>query len=211
MEAEIAIEKLNGSIPEGNTEPITVKFANSPATAKAALGPPLAPYIPICRGFYQPYRSTTNPNYRYSPISTYCAPESTIQLHQTIPTPLPTQTTINLANVLSASSTLRAPAPTTSISNSSISNAVYSGWCIFVYNLGSETDENMLWQLFGPFGAVQGVKISRDTLTQKCKGYGFVTMTNYDEAIQAIKHLNGFTLGGRILQVSFKTNNNKLY
>lgn len=31
-EAEDAIEKLNGKIPAGCTEPITVKFANSPAT-----------------------------------------------------------------------------------------------------------------------------------------------------------------------------------
>lgn len=30
-----------------------------------------------------------------------------------------------------------------------------SGWCIFVYNLAPETEENILWQLFGPFGAVQ--------------------------------------------------------
>lgn len=35
-----------------------------------------------------------------------------------------------------------------------------SGWCIFVYNLAPETEENVLWQLFGPFGAVQSVKVS---------------------------------------------------
>jgi len=34
-----------------------------------------------------------------------------------------------------------------------------SGWCIFVYNLAPETEENVLWQLFGPFGAVQAVKV----------------------------------------------------
>lgn len=33
------------------------------------------------------------------------------------------------------------------------------GWCIFVYNLAPETEENVLWQLFGPFGAVQSVKV----------------------------------------------------
>ena len=35
-----------------------------------------------------------------------------------------------------------------------------SGWCIFVYNLAPETEENILWQLFGPFGAVQNVKVN---------------------------------------------------
>jgi len=34
-----------------------------------------------------------------------------------------------------------------------------SGWCLFVYNLAPETEENVLWQLFGPFGAVQNVKV----------------------------------------------------
>ena len=41
------------------------------------------------------------------------------------------------------------------------------------------------------------------------EGFGFVTMTNYDEAVVAIQSLNGYTLGNRVLQVSFKTNNTK--
>uniref|UniRef100_A0A4X2KCZ7 ELAV-like protein n=1 Tax=Vombatus ursinus TaxID=29139 RepID=A0A4X2KCZ7_VOMUR len=81
-----------------------------------------------------------------------------------------------------------------------------SGWCIFVYNLSPESDESVLWQLFGPFGAVNSVKIIRDVNTNKCKGFGFVTMTSYDEAALAIAFLNGYRLGGRVLQVSFKTN-----
>ena len=44
-----------------------------------------------------------------------------------------------------------------------------SGWCIFVYNLAPETEENILWQLFGPFGALQNVKVIRDLQTNKCK------------------------------------------
>lgn len=81
-----------------------------------------------------------------------------------------------------------------------------TGWCIFVYNLAPDTEESLLWQLFGPFGAVQSVKVIRDLQTNKCKGFGFVTMTNYDESLVAIQSLNGYTLGNRVLQVSFKTN-----
>lgn len=81
-----------------------------------------------------------------------------------------------------------------------------AGWCIFVYNLAPETEDSTLWQLFGPFGAVQNVKVIRDFQSQKCKGFGFVTMTNYDESLMAIQSLNGFALGNRVLQVSFKTN-----
>uniref|UniRef100_A0A8C0AQY9 RRM domain-containing protein n=1 Tax=Buteo japonicus TaxID=224669 RepID=A0A8C0AQY9_9AVES len=80
-----------------------------------------------------------------------------------------------------------------------------TGWCIFVYNLAPEADESVLWQLFGPFGAVTNVKVIRDFATNKCKGFGFVTMTNYEEAAMAIASLNGYRLGDRVLQVSFKT------
>ncbi|XP_077400313.1 ELAV-like protein 2 isoform X3 [Vanacampus margaritifer] len=80
------------------------------------------------------------------------------------------------------------------------------GWCIFVYNLAPDADESILWQMFGPFGAVTNVKVIRDFNTNKCKGFGFVTMTNYDEAAVAIGSLNGYRLGERVLQVSFKTN-----
>ena len=98
-----------------------------------------------------------------------------------------------------------APVP---MSNNLINNNSGGGpitsWCLFVYNLAPETEENHLWQLFGPFGAVQNVKVMRDFATQKCKGYGFVTMTNYEEALLAITYLNGFMLANRVLQVSFK-------
>ncbi|XP_030578782.1 ELAV-like protein 1 isoform X5 [Archocentrus centrarchus] len=80
-----------------------------------------------------------------------------------------------------------------------------SGWCIFIYNLGQEADEAMLWQMFGPFGAVLNVKVIRDFNTNKCKGFGFVTMANYEEAAMAIHSLNGYRLGDKVLQVSFKT------
>uniref|UniRef100_UPI003AB0743F ELAV-like protein 1 isoform X2 n=1 Tax=Centroberyx gerrardi TaxID=166262 RepID=UPI003AB0743F len=80
-----------------------------------------------------------------------------------------------------------------------------AGWCIFIYNLGQDADEGFLWQMFGPFGAVANVKVIRDFNTNKCKGFGFVTMTNYEEAAMAIASLNGYRLGDKVLQVSFKT------
>uniref|UniRef100_A0A182P956 RRM domain-containing protein n=1 Tax=Anopheles epiroticus TaxID=199890 RepID=A0A182P956_9DIPT len=167
MEAEKAIKELNGTVPKGSTEPITVKFANNPSSTKTV--PPLAAYLgpQAARRFPGPIHHPTGrfssaiPNYRYSP----------------------------LAGDLLANSMI----PTNAIANG-------SGWCIFVYNLAPETEENVLWQLFGPFGAVQSVKVIKDLQTNKCKGFGFVTMTNYDEAVVAIQSLNGYTLGNRVLQ-----------
>ncbi|XP_026276247.1 ELAV-like protein 3 isoform X14 [Frankliniella occidentalis] len=169
MEAERAIQELNGTVPKGSTEPITVKFANNPSNNNKAM-PPLAAYLApqAARRFGGPMHHPTG-RFRYSP----------------------------LAGDLLGQSML----PGNSMSG--------SGWCIFVYNLAPETEENVLWQLFGPFGAVQSVKVIRDLQTNKCKGFGFVTMTNYDEAVVAIQSLNGYTLGNRVLQVSFKTNKSK--
>jgi hypothetical protein len=81
-----------------------------------------------------------------------------------------------------------------------------SGWCLFVYNLAPETEESVIWKLFGPFGAIQQVNLVKDSQTNKCKGFAFVTMSDYNQALMAIQSLNGYTLANRVLQVSFKTN-----
>jgi RNA recognition motif-containing protein len=54
-----------------------------------------------------------------------------------------------------------------------------SGWSIFVNNLDTDIQENTLWQLFGPFGAVLNIKLIRDYQTLKCNGFAFVTMVNF--------------------------------
>lgn len=50
-EAERAIQELNGKVPKGCTDPITVKFANNPSNNAKAM-PPLAAYLtPQARRF----------------------------------------------------------------------------------------------------------------------------------------------------------------
>ncbi|XP_076304267.1 ELAV-like protein 1 isoform X2 [Tachypleus tridentatus] len=79
------------------------------------------------------------------------------------------------------------------------------GYILFVYNIGTETDEKSLWQLFSTYGTVQKVNVIREAATGISKGYGFVTMLNYEDAVLAIESLNGFLYAGKPLQVSFKT------
>ncbi|XP_064626110.1 ELAV-like protein 3 isoform X13 [Lineus longissimus] len=212
-EAEKAIEKLNGVIPEGASERIQVKFANNPSSNKSTCPITMFPYFPTTaqRGrLLGPIHHPTG-RFRYSPIKERFSPLEGCVL------PYTTATATTFANpairkigetqkqngfspfeggLLHAGSLM--PPPTL--------NGV--GFCIFVYNLAPETEDNVLWQLFGPFGAVQNVKVVRCP-QNKCRGYGFVTMTNYEEALVAIQHLNGYNLGNRVLQVSFKTNKPK--
>jgi len=78
------------------------------------------------------------------------------------------------------------------------------GYTLFVYNIGFNATDRTLWQLFSPFGTVQKVNIMMDHEKNQCKGFGFVTMTNYQEAANAINCLNRYCYNGRFLQVSFK-------
>ena len=54
------------------------------------------------------------------------------------------------------------------------------------------------------------MQVIRDFSTGKCKGYGFVTMANYEDALSAITSLHGTQLGNRTLQVSFKAGNTQV-
>ncbi|XP_063902706.1 ELAV-like protein 1 [Zophobas morio] len=81
-------------------------------------------------------------------------------------------------------------------------------WCLFVYNIGKEADEKFLYDLFSPFGHVTSVKVIRDD-NKQCKGYGFVNMEDYNRALLAVQSLNGYRVGDKFLQVSFKQNKEK--
>lgn len=79
------------------------------------------------------------------------------------------------------------------------------GVILFVYNIGIDATESDLWNLFCPYGTVKKVNVIWDHSENKCKGYGFVTMSNMDEAKYAIEYLNGFYYKTAPLQVSIKT------
>jgi len=79
-----------------------------------------------------------------------------------------------------------------------------NSFCLFVYNLPPESDDNYLYQLFGPYGAVANVKVIRDPTSNLCKGFGFINMVKLEDAQSAIAALNGAQIGTKTLQVSFK-------
>uniref|UniRef100_A0A1I8HWW4 RRM domain-containing protein n=1 Tax=Macrostomum lignano TaxID=282301 RepID=A0A1I8HWW4_9PLAT len=48
-EAEVAIKRLNGHVPEGASDPVTVKFANAPGSGKAAAAAAAAAPLPVAK------------------------------------------------------------------------------------------------------------------------------------------------------------------
>jgi len=78
------------------------------------------------------------------------------------------------------------------------------GYILFAYNIGADTNEYSLGELFGNYGKVVRVNVIRKGESGESKGFGFVTMKNYSEAVNAISALNGYNFSGKPLQVSFK-------
>ncbi len=73
---------------------------------------------------------------------------------------------------------------------------------IYVGNLSYSIKEDGLRELFEEYGEVSSAKIITDRETGRSKGFGFVEMTNEEEANAAIENLNGKDVEGRNINVS---------
>ena len=73
---------------------------------------------------------------------------------------------------------------------------------LFVGNLSFNTTENDLQDAFAAFGTVTEANLMMDRMTNRPRGFGFVTMSNADEAQKAIAGLNGKEIDGRALTVN---------
>jgi RNA recognition motif-containing protein len=73
---------------------------------------------------------------------------------------------------------------------------------IYVGNLSYQTTEDELKEIFAKFGEVTSAKLIENRETGQSKGFGFVEMSNDNEAEEAIKELDGSEISGRSLRVN---------
>ena len=73
---------------------------------------------------------------------------------------------------------------------------------VFVGNMSFEATESGLRSIFEPFGEITRVQLITDRDTGRARGFGFVEMSNDEEAAKAITALNGTQLDGRALNVN---------
>jgi cold-inducible RNA-binding protein len=73
---------------------------------------------------------------------------------------------------------------------------------LFVGNLSFNTTENALQDAFAAYGTVTETNLMMDRMTNRPRGFGFVTMGTADEAQKAIAAMNGAQLDGRALTVN---------
>ena len=65
-----------------------------------------------------------------------------------------------------------------------------------------ETSENDVKVAFAAHGTVTETNLVMDRMTNRPRGFGFVTMSTGEEAQKAIDALNGKEMGGRALTVN---------
>ena len=73
---------------------------------------------------------------------------------------------------------------------------------LYVGNLPHSLTEQDLTDLFSPYGNIKEAKLIVDRDTGKSRGFGFVEMESKEEALKAIKELNGKDVEGREIIVN---------
>jgi cold-inducible RNA-binding protein len=73
---------------------------------------------------------------------------------------------------------------------------------LFVGNLSFNTTENDLQDAFAAFGTVTEANLMMDRVTNRPRGFAFITMSSPEEAQKAIDALNGKDMDGRALTVN---------
>src|SRR5690625_7837279 len=73
---------------------------------------------------------------------------------------------------------------------------------LYIGNLPFSVQEQDLKKIFSEYQSVTGVQLISDRETGRSKGFGFVELSNDDEATNAIKELNGKDFGGRAIIVN---------
>jgi len=73
---------------------------------------------------------------------------------------------------------------------------------LFVANLRYSVTAAELMEHFESYGDVVSARIGRDHETGQSRGFGFVRMRHHDEAVEAIRHLDGSELHGRRVAVA---------
>lgn len=74
---------------------------------------------------------------------------------------------------------------------------------LYVGNLSYSMTSSQLSEAFAEAGQVRSAEIIYDKVTDRSRGFGFVTMGSLDEAKEAVRMFDGSQIGGRTVKVNF--------
>lgn len=72
---------------------------------------------------------------------------------------------------------------------------------LYVGSLHHAVSEEILREIFEPFGKIESIDLIKDSQTNKSKGYCFITYRKYDDGKNAMEQMNGFELVGNVIKV----------
>lgn len=73
---------------------------------------------------------------------------------------------------------------------------------LFIGGLSWSTNDETLRRSFEQYGAVEDARVILDRDTGRSRGFGFVTFSDGDAAMNAVTALDGSTLDGRSIRVN---------
>ncbi|KAL5806399.1 hypothetical protein ACOSQ4_029132 [Xanthoceras sorbifolium] len=74
---------------------------------------------------------------------------------------------------------------------------------LYIGNLPYSMTSSQLSEVFGEAGRVVSAQIVYDRVTDRSRGFGFITMGSMEEAKEAIRLFDGSQIGGRTVKVNF--------
>ncbi|XP_075244218.1 uncharacterized protein LOC142338377 [Convolutriloba macropyga] len=76
-----------------------------------------------------------------------------------------------------------------------------SDFRVFCGDLGNEVTDEHLRRAFSNYPSLQKVKVVRDKRTNKTKGYGFLSFSDSNDYVRAMKEMNGKYVGNRPIKL----------
>uniref|UniRef100_A0A672T4B4 RRM domain-containing protein n=1 Tax=Sinocyclocheilus grahami TaxID=75366 RepID=A0A672T4B4_SINGR len=79
------------------------------------------------------------------------------------------------------------------------------GSSLLVSDLHPDVTEQLLHAILSPFGPICSVRVCRNTITSRSRGYGFVTFEHRQHAENALEALNILELMGKPMRITWNT------
>jgi RNA recognition motif-containing protein len=71
---------------------------------------------------------------------------------------------------------------------------------LYISGVGYHIEDRQLFEAANAFGICTRVRICRDRVTERSRGFGFVRMASAEDAARALKGLDGMTFGSRTIR-----------
>ena len=68
--------------------------------------------------------------------------------------------------------------------------------------MGNEVTDDILQTAFKKYHSFAKCKVIRDPVTEKSRGYGFVSLMNVDDYVRAMREMNGKYVGNRPIKMT---------